>query len=288
MKSQYLLHVALVLMLVGCHGGQTGHDGAVANIPAGLAQPKYLHEVMRYLYRWHLTEDDVETLSKSKNVTFWIRAVHPKLDAGDRSRLAEISVPQVGIQMIAKKADYTIEETGDAIRSNGYKIIDVRHEGAKMQRAEDAAVVELDAHEMIDFIFKTRGEHDFPSPDLIQHMRMALREEAAKQGILPEKPIEQPVVYLSPLCPVANEVWVFWESGRKLFCFSSEHDLAETKVWDKQEMTVQIYDLDDQVVLSHEESPGSGRFLTRHQAGRALFNCVVLGEKIVVEGKVGR
>jgi len=40
--------------------------------------------------------------------------------------------------------------------------------------------------------------------------------------------------------------------------------------------------LDQQVVVSHEEAPGSNRFLTRYQVSRALFNCVILGQRITV------
>jgi hypothetical protein len=38
-------------------------------------------------------------------------------------------------------------------------------------------------------------------------------------------------------------------------------------------------------VLTHDEAPGSNRFLTRHQVGRALFNCDVLGQRVVVPSR---
>jgi len=49
---------------------------------------------------------------------------------------------------------------------------------------------------------------------------------------------------------------------------------------------MRIYDLDQQVVVSHHEAPGSNRFLMRYQASRALFNCIVLGQRMTVEAYV--
>jgi hypothetical protein len=81
---------------------------------------------------------------------------------------------------------------------------------------------------------------------------------------------------------VANEIWAFWEAGRKLFYFASDIDLANPAVWQHQSLMAHIYDLDEQVVVSHEEAPGSNRFLTRYQVSSALFNCVLLGDRITV------
>jgi hypothetical protein len=84
---------------------------------------------------------------------------------------------------------------------------------------------------------------------------------------------------------VANEVWVYWETGRKLLHFDSDIDLANPAVWQHETLMVHSYDLDQQVVLTHEEAPGSNRFLTRHQVGRALFNCMLLGQRVVVPSR---
>jgi hypothetical protein len=42
------------------------------------------------------------------------------------------------------------------------------------------------------------------------------------------------------------------------------------------------FDLDQQVVVSHEEALGSNRFLTRYQVSRTLFNCLIFGQRITV------
>jgi hypothetical protein len=137
--------------------------------------------------------------------------------------------------------------------------------------------------EMRDYLFRTRNQRESPDPALIERLRVALREQAARESLLSTNaPAGEQVVHLAPLSPVANEAWVFWEAGRKLFYFASDIDLANPAVWQHQTLMVRIFDLDEQVVVSHEEAPGSNRFLTRYQVSRALFNCIVLGNRITV------
>ena len=75
---------------------------------------------------------------------------------------------------------------------------------------------------------------------------------------------------------------MFWEAGRKLLYFASDIDLANPDVWRHEALVARIFDLDQQVVVTHEEAPGSNRFLTRYQVSRALFNCVIFGQRITV------
>ena len=49
------------------------------------------------------------------------------------------------------------------------------------------------------------------------------------------------VVHLSPLSEVANEVWMFWETGRMLIRFASDIDLENSAVWDHDELAVQEF-----------------------------------------------
>ena len=110
-----------------------------------------------------------------------------------------------------------------------------------------------------------------------------MRKEAAKEGLLAtNNAAVEHVVHVAPLSPVANEIWVFWEGGRKLLYFASDIDLANPDVWRHEALVARIFDLDQQVVVTHEEAPGSNRFLTRYQVSRALFNCILLGQRVSV------
>jgi hypothetical protein len=67
-----------------------------------------------------------------------------------------------------------------------------------------------------------------------------------------------------------------------LIRFASDIDLEHPAVWDHDELAVNIYDIDEQTVVSLDEVAGSNAYLTRDQVGRALFNCIVLGKRMVL------
>jgi len=252
-------------------------------VPSELLQPPYLFEIVRYLYRWDLGESEVERVVGAKRFVFWVRRLDSKLDPGDQSVLGEIFLPQVDLSVKVKKADYRIEEMNTAVKSQNFKIIKVTRGSTPSRVPRSCEVVAVDMKEMRDYLFRTRNQHDFPGPELVQRLREALRKEAAKEGLLGKmQPTTEQVVHLAPISPVANEIWVFWEAGRKLFHFASDIDLANPDVWRHEVLAAHIYDLDQQVVVSHEEAPGSNRFLTRYQVSRALFNCLIFGQRITV------
>jgi hypothetical protein len=53
-------------------------------------------------------------------------------------------------------------------------------------------------------------------------------------------------------------------------------------LWGHAALAVRTYDLAEQTVVSLDEVPGSNEFLTRDQVGRALYNCMVLGRRMVL------
>ena len=279
----YFLALILLALEPGC---QTRPQTSGSPVPAELLQQSYIFEIARHLYRWHLDPEEVERIAASRRMHFWIHRLEPKLDPGDRSLLAEIILPEVDIKVRVKKADYTVEEFGTAVQSQTFKITEVTHAPAPARALPAWAVIEVDTKEMRDYLFRTRDQHDYPDPVLIERMRDAVRKEAALTGQLPTNAAPgELIVYLAPLSPVANETWVFWESGRKLLYFASDIDLANPAVWQNETLMARIFDLDNQVVFSHEEAPGSERFLTRQEVGRALFNCVVLGQRTAIAPK---
>jgi hypothetical protein len=281
---RFVLPLAMVALLLGCRTSPPPAAPPVAlGVPSELLQTPYLFEIVRHLYRWHLDESEVERIVGAKRFVFWVRGLEPKLDPGDQSVLGEIFLPQLDLSVKVKKADYRIEELGTAVKSQNFKIIKVTRGSTPGQLPRSCQVVAVDMKEMRDYLFRTRNQHDFPDPELVERLREALRKEAAKEGLLATmRPGTEQVVHLAPLSPVANETWVFWEAGRKLFYFASDIDLANPEVWRHEVLAAHIYDLDQQVVVSHEEAPGSNRFLTRYQVGRALFNCFVFGQRITV------
>jgi hypothetical protein len=288
MSSGKIVSVVLSLMLVGLvSAGQNVSPPKVASVPAvpaELVQKPYLFEIVRYLYRWQLDEAEVERIAGAKQVVFWARRVDVLLDPDDHSVLGEISLPQLNLRVRVKKADYRIEELNTEVKSTTFKITQVIRGDLPPRMPQGSEVVEVDMQEMRDYLFRTRAQRDYPDPALVARLRQALRKEAAKEGLLPANaPADAKIVHFAPFSPVANEIWVFWESGRKLFSFSSDIDLANPAVWQHETLVARIYDLDQQVVVSHEEAPGSNRFLTRYEVSRALFNCVLFGQRLTVQ-----
>jgi hypothetical protein len=251
--------------------------------PAELVQPSYLFQIVRHLYRWHLDEAEIERAVGAKHLVFWVRRLEPRLDPGDQSVLGEILLPQLNLGVNVKKADYRIEELGTTVKRESFKITRVPRGQVPARAPSHCSVVEVDMKEMRDYLFRTRNQSDFPDAALLERLRQAVRQEAAKEGLLATNatPTEQ-IIHLAPLSPVANETWVFWEAGRKLLYFASDIDLANPAVWQHQTLMARIFDVDQQVIVSPEEAPGSNRFLTRYQVGRALFNCIVLGQRITL------
>ncbi len=261
---------------------------ATSTLPARAAEPApdttaaidqpYLYEVMRHLYRWYMDESDIEKVSSLKDITFRVRTLHPKLDPGDRSELAEISLADFGISVEVKKANYTIEELAAVISNDTFKITRVSRDVAN----SDGREVKADYVEMRDYLFRTRNAAQFAEGELLMRMRLAARKEIKKhidsRGAA--MPVGTQVVHLAPLSPVANEAWAFWETGRVLIRFASDIDLANPAVWEHEDLAVRTYDIERQVVVSLDEAPGSNAFLTRDQVGRALFNCIIIGKRI--------
>jgi hypothetical protein len=253
--------------------------------PPQYQQEDFLCEVIAHLYRWHLDEIDVAAATQSANKKLWVREVSPELDPGDRSQFAEVLLPAVGVKAVLKKTDYTIKELDMVVKSDGYKIVRVSRVDSDTAKDPSWHLLELDRVHLRKVLFQKRGEISFPEGEMIKRMQHAVRsqvrEHLNQKGI--PLPVKADAVHFSSLSPVANECWVFWETGRVLIHFASDLDLSNPSVWEHDELSGTLYDLDEQVVVSLQEVLGSNAFLTRDQVGRAIYNCVVLGRRVVLE-----
>jgi hypothetical protein len=258
-------------------------QAGVSSIPPELLEKSYLYEVVRHLYRWYVDESEVERIIDAKKFTFWVRRLESQLDPGDRSIISEILLPQLDIAVRVKKADYTIKDMAIDVKSPGFRITQIVRANVTVFSRLSCQVVEVDVNEMRDYLFRTRNQKDFPDAVMIEHLRQALLKEVTKESIsMTNLPAGERIIHMAPLSPVANETWIFWEDGRKLFFFASDIDLANPAVWEHETMMVRVFDLDQQVIVSPREAPGSNRFLTRYQVSRALFNCIMLGRRVTL------
>jgi hypothetical protein len=203
-----------------------------------------------------------------------------KLDEGDRSELATILLPLLGIEVKVKKADYAIEEVGIEVKSKGFRMVNVARVPVPAEPPPGTEVVEIDPAAMREYLFRTRQQAEFPDAAMGKQLREALREHM-EVGPAPQEGEEQ-VVHLAPLSPVANELWIFWENRKMLIRVASDIDLEQPEMWQHRKLGIRTYDILNQTVVSLREAAGSNAFLTRDQVGRALYNCMVLGKRIVV------
>jgi hypothetical protein len=253
--------------------------------PAELVQMSTLSEVMRHLYRWYLDENDVERVANRPELVFWVRRVKTKLDPGDQSVFAEICLPQLDTTISLKKSDYAVEETKTAVKSRNFRIKNVARGPLPASPPPDCQVVRVPMQEMKDYLFRTRNQPDYPNAALLERMRLELRKELEKEKAnlgLTNAPTGEQTVYLAPLSPVGNDAWVYWENQKLLIRFASDIDLSNPDVWEHETMRIQVYDTYRQMVISLEEAAASNRFMTRNQIGRALYNCIVLGQRVAI------
>jgi hypothetical protein len=245
---------------------------------------RYLAEVMRHLYRWYLDENDMVAAIKRGHFLFWVREVKPRLDPGDRSRFVEIILPDLGVYVKAKRADYKIPELAIEVRSTTFRITDVVRGARQVRRPADAVEVKAQYKPMRDHLSRTRHRLQPPTDGLLERLRKAARKNTLKYlNDQSRKPLTTPqTIHLGPVSPVANETGVFWEEGRVLYRFSSDIDLANPAFWKHEKLGVDLFSIAEQVVVSLDEVAGSNAYLTRDQVGRVLFNCLVFGRRVTL------
>ena len=154
-------------------------------------------------------------------------------------------------------------------------------EYASLPAARSAyTVFRFDRGELSDYLFRTRNDRAFPDEELLERLRAAVRKAIGER---PADVGEGPaVVYVAPLSPVSNDLWVYWENGHRIIRFSSDADLTQKIYWDLAGVDVHVYDLHENVVVSLGEVPGSSKYVTRDWAARVLFNCIALGQKVIL------
>ena len=258
-------------------------------MPQEVLEKQFLSEIVRHLYRWYLDELDIESISEHKRMLFNIRALSTKLDLGDNSQYVEVFIPDLKLSVKLKKSDYRIDELNLDVKSNGFKINNVSRYEKEFEVPEGCIFVEIGMKDIKDYLFKTRNNAEFPSPELYARIQKAFHEEF-KDELLKKIPAAKAkkewVTFVAPLSPVANEFWAFWENGKLLVKCSSDIDLTNSEVWEHESLSFKTYDVLNQMVVSLDESGGDNSFMTRDQIGRALYNCVVLGERLIVKPQI--
>ena len=287
-----LIFIALIPLLIS---GTLFAQSEGQDISPAFFEKDYLFEVVRHLYRWYLDERDVEKVVGNQDIAFCVQELKPKLDAGDKSQFGQIVIPDLNVKVTVKKPDYKIEELELSVKCDNYKIINVTR-GNLPTNNSGYRVIKTSYKTMRDYAHQTRNKIRFPDEGLLMRMRLSARKRIlqyfedhvkdkpeSEMAKLEEMKKQDQIIHLSPLSNVANEAWVFWETGRMLIRFSSDIDLENPTLWDHDELAVELFNIDEQTVVSLDEVAGSNAYMTRDQVGRALYNCIILGKRMTLK-----
>ena len=241
---------------------------------------EFVYEVCRHLYRWEMDETAVIRSGADENLHVWTRNLAMKLDDKDASRYRELYFPQLQLAATLKKADYAIPELGQSVQNRDYMVQKV--ERVEKAPTNDAAYTQLEFNrkDLVDFLFRTRVQRQYPDKALLERLRAALRSA--------KSPTDAPLasglqtLYISPISPVSNDLWIFWETRGWLIKYSSDSDIHNPAFWEMEKVGVHVYDLAANVVVSLDEVQGSHAYITRDWAARAVFNCLVFGQRLEI------
>lgn len=172
--------VSLLLVLLAITSpvrAETEEVKSPATAPQELLNESYLYEMTQHLYRWYMDEADVLNAMDDPTFTFWVRSLNPELDEGDKSRLAEIIMPNLHLSVQVKQADYTIEEMNVVVSNETFKIINVSRISSLDEMPNGYTEVTASYKAMKEYLFKARSRTAFPEGALLERLRKTLRKK---------------------------------------------------------------------------------------------------------------
>ena len=247
--------------------------------PIPCCKSSFVYEVLRHVYRWHFDQSYILEAGQADTLEVWARRLHPVLDPDDRSEFAELWIPAVRARVELKRSNYRVAEMNLEIVDSSFK---VKH----VSRQLPPARLPLALHhrpvrhlpELREYLFATRTNRVPISDNLRAAMRKRIFQQLNKTH--PGPFTEDQVIYTAPLSTACNDLWVFWETGRKIMLFSADADLSNPGFSQLSQLRMQMIDLDKDVVASTREVPGSNAFVTKDWVGRLFFNCILYGERV--------
>ena len=124
------------------------------------------------------------------------------------------------------------------------------------------------------------GELRFPDAELTDRLHKACRRQMELD--VEGREAGDQVIYVAPLSDVSNDAWAYVGNQCWLMQFSTDREIEDPEGWGWEDLRVRVWNLRESTVSALDEMPGSNVAMTMDQAGRALYNCVVLGKRLVV------
>ncbi len=247
-----------------------------------LLSREFTFEILRHLYRWYLDEAflrEDDSIREATEIGFWMRELDPASDPDDKSIYLELLLPALKGVIHLKKANYLVPELGAEVKNKDFRIAMIERYRDLPAPKSAYQIVTYTRAEILAYLYETRNQREYPDERVRASLGEALDRRMKEAG-----PVEiegDQIFFLAPLSPVTNDLWVFWENQRRIIRFTSDADYDTEFYWQHAETGVDVYDLDNDIIISLLERPGSNAYITKDSVGRVLFNCIVLGMKIV-------
>ncbi len=254
-------------------------DVASLDVDHPMRSEQHLFEVLYHAFLWHYDRSYLLTDQRKGDLEIWFRPVLRELDPGDNSKFAELWIPDIHMLIDLKRSDYRIEELGLAVKDDHFKVRRVVREDAPpapIANYQLHAIPHARVREWITANLRTAGPL---APTLAKRLRETLMD--FDLGRAPDLTVTH-VFHLAPTSPASDDLWVFHENKKQLLLFSSDMDLSNEAYWESTPITLKVFRLDPEVILSPDGGAAGTATLSKDFVGRALFNCVVLGERIAV------
>jgi hypothetical protein len=242
---------------------------------------QHLFEILYHAFLWHYDRSYLLTDQRKGDLEIYYRPVQRELDAGDKSKFAELWIPDIHMLIDLKRADYRIEELGLDAKDDHFKVRRVVREDAPpapLSAYQLHAIPHAKVREWITANLKTGAPL---APTLRKRLRETLLD--SDPGREPDLTVAH-VFHVAPISPASDDLWVFHENKKQLLLFSSDMDLSNEAYWESTPIELKVFSLAPEVVLSPDGAAGTAT-LSKDFVGRALFNCVVLGERITVSAE---
>lgn len=245
-----------------------------------LADRAWLLEAVRYSYYWYLDDAFFAATQADPEIAVWVRSVEPhQRDQGDRSRFAEVWLPQARILLSLKKADYDIAELNLPVRSGGYRVVRGSYEAAALGEPEEWRRLAFPREELLAELTASRGHLHVPPPATKALALAALRREFARAGGV----TGPQTAYIAARTEVSSQVWIYWLEQRTLLLLAGDMDAVDPALVARLPLLVRRFPLGTNVVSSTLEAGGRNAHISRDLASRALFVCLARGESVQVE-----
>lgn len=246
-----------------------------------LRDQAFQFEVLRYIYLWYLDDRFFVSTAEAASFEIWVRPVEPRTrDAGDKSLYAEMWMPAAQILLRLKLADYSVPELNRLVKSPGFRVIRAVPLAEAPGPREGYAVFTHDRQKIYDYLQDTRSKPQVPDAALRQRLLAAMKETVKLHP--PADPAAPQVFFLSTVSPVSGDLWILWVNEKTAIRFGGELGADEPDLLAVLPLHTQLFDLRTKVVASLLETEGSTGYITKDWAGRILYQCLVLGERVEV------